>query len=123
MNKLRIAIYAATFALGSASAQAQVSPQDRAAQEAAGVKAAKEAKAATASGGLPTKGAKQIGDFPPYYGTSVKEWQAAQKRQSEREYQRLEKLTPKEQDEEFAERKRRQAEWQEMRPQENDPAK
>jgi hypothetical protein len=64
-----------------------------------------------------------MGDFPPYHGgRSVKELRVEQRRRSEREYERLERLTPKEQDEEHAERKRRQEEWQKMRPQEKVPA-
>lgn len=73
-----------------------------------------------ASDAPPPEARGATGDFPPYYGKSVKQWQAERKQRSKREYERLEKLTPKEQDEEYAERKRRQQEWQNMKPQEKE---
>ena len=64
------------------------------------------------------------GDFPPYYGgTTFDQWRKRQKLLSEREYERLQKLTPKEQDDEHAERKRRQEEWQKMKVPEKEPPK
>ena len=127
MNKLHVGVLAATFTFGASSALGDDSatnplgggetPRDKAEREAV--------KAATTGAGFEQPKERPVmGDFPPYYGgRSVKELRAEQRRRSEREYERLEKLTPKEQDQEYAERKRRQAEWQKMRPQENNPTK
>ena len=123
MNQFRVAIFAAALALGAGSALGDDSatkplgggetPKDKAKRE--------SVKAATTGAGFEQpKERPMMGDFPPYYGgQSAKELRAEQRRRSEREYERLEKLTPKEQDQEYAERKRRQAEWQKMRPPEN----
>jgi hypothetical protein len=84
-------------------------PKDRAKAE--------RVKAATSALTEGSKAKPLVGDFPPHYGKSVEEWRADRKRRLDREYERLEKLTPNEQDEEHAERKRRQEEWQKMKHQ------
>ena len=130
MNKLRVGIVAVALAFGCTSALADdnaatplghaKTPRDRAKQE-----KQEAVNAATTGAGMEQPKEKPvIGDFPPYYGgQSLKQLRAEQRRRSEREYERLEKLTPKEQDEEHAERKRRQEEWQKMRPPENNSTK
>jgi len=139
MNKVRVASFATAFGFGAApacgddgpakpvgetdtkSALPAQSKQPRPLPSKAHKQKAVDASTHASEEQHPNRG--WVGDFPPYRGGSTKEWRDAQKGRSEREYERLEKLTPREQDEEHAERKRRQEEWQKMRPQEKDPRK
>ncbi len=139
MNKLCVAIFAAAFVFGAAPVLGDDGPSNPVGEtDATSPKASqsnaprslpskankqKAIDAATRASEPPPGGRELVGDFPPYYGKSVKQWQEEKKRRTEREYERLEKLTPKQQDEESTERKRRQQEWQRMRPQEAGPTK
>lgn len=59
-----------------------------------------------------TKEKPLVGDFPPYGGVTVEQWRVEQKRRRER----LEKMTPQEQDEQSAERKRQRERWENTTP-------
>jgi len=124
MNNLSIALFAAAFAYGVTPAFGDDGPAKPVGENDATSSKASQSNAPRA---LPSKADKQkaidatmrasdapppgawaaTGDFPPYYGKSVKEWQEEKKRR----YERLEKLTPQEQDERSAERRRQTERW------------
>ena len=121
MNKLIVVFLAAVFLFSSVSARGQDASTGQTPREKDKAKAVKEAIQGNTP---PAQRAKDVRDLPPYYGgMTFDQWRKELKLRSEREYERLEKLTPKEQDDEHAKRKRRQEEWQKMNVPAKEPAK
>jgi hypothetical protein len=136
MNKLRVAIFATALASGAVPALADDGPAKPVGEMDTKVSAPAPAKQTPP---LTTKTDKQkafeaathaseeksqkatrgvmVGDFPPYYGKSVAEWQA----ERQRRWERLEKMTPQEQDNKSAEWRRQTERWKKEAPGGSDP--